>query len=126
MNGFQVGSIQLVHTDSRRAIFEFNGQSFSFQKFIISDGSKPVGNHFHKRKKETFFILEGGGIVALCPQNDLSKKEVFKVSAGTIIYIEQEIAHTFWLESGTVMVNFSSMPFDQNDQDLSPFILTLD
>ena len=62
----ELGKLSCVSEDARRAIHEFTflgPDAPTFQDFIIMDGSKPLGQHFHRLKEEIFYFLEGSGII---------------------------------------------------------------
>ncbi len=45
------------------------------------------------------------------------------LKAGSVIVVDPLTAHTFVLEPGTEMINFSSAPFDSKNMDLNKHVL---
>lgn len=118
----EFGTLSCVSNDTRRSIFEFTFKGAggsTFQDFFIKDGAKPLGQHFHKKKEEIFYFLEGGGIIrtALVDHDGKIVGEIraFEIKKGDAIRIMPFHAHRFDLEAGTHFVAYSSEPFDSND-----------
>jgi len=118
-----IGRFMSVHRDERRAITEFNSLEgdFSVQSFEIHQPI-PLGNHYHRRRVETFIILEGGGTLTtqdvngnVTPMGSITET---KVKAGDVIWMPTHVAHTFVLDPGSKMICLSSIAFDQNDMDM--------
>ena len=122
----ELGKLSCVSEDARRAIceFTFKESGGAFQDFLIRDGSKPLGQHFHRLKEEIFYFLEGSGIIhtALVDKNGKITGPVkkFEVSKGSVIRITPNQAHRFDLEPNTRFVAYSSKPFDPNDMVACP------
>jgi hypothetical protein len=57
INPVNIGKLVQVHIDDRRSIFECNLPTSSIQQ-ISFNKAIPLGNHFHKEKEETFFVME--------------------------------------------------------------------
>ena len=117
-----VGVLTLAHEDTRRRIEEYNGSDFSVQLFEIYT-EIPLGNHYHKRKTETFIILVGGGRLLLQHMSGGVVEEK-RLARGDVIRMSPLVAHTFFLTPGSQMVCYSSVPFDPNDMDMHPHPLT--
>ncbi len=122
-----VGHLEPVHSDARRAIREYNGIDYSIQHFVIGTERSALGNHYHTGKSETFTILEGGGTLVMravdamgVPCGGLFKTEVKK---GDVIRVNPFMAHTFILDPGTEMLNYSSAPFDPLRPDITQHTL---
>ena len=129
--------LQLVHTDDRRSIYEYNGSDFSVQSFEVHSTNVPLGNHFHKKSEwhkesdgtdlwelsEMFIFDEGQGLLLL--QNlDLEWKvigkiEEFSIRAGNILVIPPFQAHTLFLDPKTKFRWFRPYPFNKNDMDMN-------
>lgn len=111
--------------DERRLITAFGSKNDGFEltHFIIRKTTKaPLGNHYHREKTETFMILDGSGILTYAEVVEIDgkvslfkKPETIELSGGTVVQILPYTSHAFHLEEGSVMVCFSSRPFDSND-----------
>jgi quercetin dioxygenase-like cupin family protein len=122
-----VGNFEHAHTDNRRTILECNLPTSSIQYFTITS-TLPLGNHFHKERQETFVILKGRGKCVWLSLNGegrpLSSEQVTAdVREGSVIQILPFTAHAFSLEPGSIMLCFSSIRFDLDDQDMFPYKL---
>lgn len=121
----QIGRIELVHEDHRRAIAEFNGDNFSVQHFKVKEPI-PLGNHYHKGKTETFTILQGDGILLLQDTtNPSAATEFHRLRAGAVVEIPPGWAHTFFLKGGSEMLCRSSARFDEANQDMHPHLIRM-
>ena len=111
--GFLIGLVEHGHTDGRRSIYEFNGPDFSVQELVIFE-KKPLGNHYHRERKETFYIARGSGKVYLKkPGNHPLHEEA--VVEGSVIHVEPGTAHAFVLLPRSTMICVASTPFDAKD-----------
>ncbi len=123
---FFVGKITPVHEDNRRAIAECNGDGFSIQHFEVKERI-PLGNNFHRGKFEVFTILRGGGVVITRPigedGNPIGAEEITELQPLSVVKIPPYTAHTFYLNPGTTMTCFSSAQFDEQNQDMTKFVL---
>ena len=111
-----VGHMSEVHRDERRIIYEFNSDKFSVQKIKVLERI-PLGNHYHVTKTETFVLVIGSGIVKCCPVDShglpiAGRMEERELSEGAVIHVPEMMAHAFLLEPGSVMIFYSSKPFD--------------
>lgn len=120
----ECGQLNLVSSDARRDILEFEFGSAAFTELLIKDGSKPLGQHFHREKFEVFYFIEGSGVyrTALVDDNGRITDEVrsFKIKPGVVIRVPPMHAHRTDLAPGTRFVCFSSKPFNQDDMIACP------
>ncbi len=122
------GNLAPAHTDNRRVIFECNLPTSSVQQFIIT-ASIPLGNHYHKKRQETFVITHGKGkCVYLSLDKDgrpIGEQAVLTLEQGTVIQIMPFTAHAFKLDPGSTMLCYSSIPFDPDDSDMFVYKLEI-
>lgn len=120
----ECGPLNLVSSDTRRDIREFQFSGSAFQDFLIKDASKPLGQHFHRDKFEIFYFLEGDGVVQTARVDAMGvtvgEIERFEVRPGSVIRIPPMHTHRFDLSLNTRFVAFSSKPFDPNDMISCP------
>lgn len=116
----------IVSNDKRQTIREIIANSNSLQHFVVKDGSKPLGNHFHTETKEVFIFLSGGGKIFLRPilpaGSDISLKQYQKtteeeIKPGMIVEVNQSWAHRLELDSGTVFLVWKSRTHDPDHPD---------
>ncbi|OGY78802.1 MAG: hypothetical protein A3B74_03385 [Candidatus Kerfeldbacteria bacterium RIFCSPHIGHO2_02_FULL_42_14] len=119
--------LQTVSSDSRREICEFGFASAAIQDFTIYDGSRPLGQHYHRKKFEVFYFLEGGGLIWTAHVSTDGKIigpiQQFKVEPGVVIKIPPFHTHRLDLVPNTRFVAFSSKPFDADDMPGCPIVL---
>ena len=112
--------------DERRTISSFESAEGSFEvgHFIIKQTTTaPLGNHYHRWKTETFLILEGSGSLTYANVVEVDGKPAYSgeltilpLSPGTVVHILPYTAHAFHLREGSLMVCWSSKPYDGQDQ----------
>lgn len=111
--------LEPVSSDDRRDIREVNFSDSAWADFLIKDGSKPLGQHFHRKKFEIFHFLHGGGKVRTAKVDadgkTVGEVQVIQVGPGSIIRIPSMHAHRFDLAAHTRFIGFSSSPFDGGD-----------
>ncbi len=125
------GPVLLVSEDERRTIKELNLADAAVTDFVIKGSVKPVGQHFHRYKSETFLFSKGGGTIRTVPMDNDGKSIGlvtafdFKVENGGkyVVHIPAMVAHRFDLLPGTEMSCFSSKPFNEQDKDLNPYVI---
>ena len=103
--------------DDRRTIHEEDNEDAgtSSQAFLVKAGGLPLGNHFHNKKIEVFFVLEGL-VERLTTEDATAKQEFYNcIPAGAMIVVPPGIAHTFLLSPGSRMLCYSSERFDPGD-----------
>ncbi|MEK7603951.1 MAG: WxcM-like domain-containing protein [Patescibacteria group bacterium] len=123
-----IGKIEPIRggDDDRRMItaYESKDGEFEITYFVIRKTmGAPLGNHYHREKKETFLILNGSGILTYADVVEvnnkvrlyLEKPDIIELHEGTVVQILPYTAHAFRLEEGSVMVCFSDKAFNAND-----------
>lgn len=111
--------------DERRRIASFESEEHGFEVShfdIKQTTTAPLGNHYHREKTETFLILEGSGTLVCCDvaeidgaPTSMGNLERIALSKGTVVHVQSYTAHAFFLEESSVMVCWSSKPFDGKD-----------
>jgi oxalate decarboxylase/phosphoglucose isomerase-like protein (cupin superfamily) len=88
---------------------------------------KPLGQHFHELKAETFVCIagEGGTVwVARAERIDEGRGRIIgqvtqiEFVPGTVVYVPPYCTHCFRLKKGTKMICFSSEPFNEINKDM--------
>lgn len=98
-----------THEDDRRVLIEWV-KDFPLRtcKVIILKEDATVGNHYHKKRDEIFFLLQGKGEVELD-----GKREALKL--GDVVYAGRGTKHSFHLVSGSILLEAGSKPYDKKD-----------
>ncbi len=115
------GILEHAHTDDRRVIFECNLSTSSVQLFVIT-AAIPLGNHYHKKRQETFVIVHGKGKCAYLSLDEkgrpLGEQMLLSLEQSSVIQIKPFTAHALQLDPGSTMLCYSSIPFDPDDPDM--------
>lgn len=118
------GTLELVASDVRRDILEHLFTKDSIQDFFVKDGSRPLGNHFHRHKFEIFYFLQGGGTVQTAEVSSsgtiIGPISQADVVPGSVVKIPAFRTHRFDLLPNTRFIAYSSQPFDANDMTVAP------
>lgn len=121
MNSLKSASkrVKPVHSDDRRVIYEWflnkiGGKPIRKICFFEGRSGKFVGNHFHRKAWELYFIISGQGVMML---EDLKTKKVKKISAKpmTAISIRPGVAHKLIFCSDMTFEIASVRPFSAKD-----------
>jgi dTDP-4-dehydrorhamnose reductase len=75
------------------------------------------GNHYHKRTKEAFFIIDGKIKVILKDLKN-NKTKIFYVQKGDIFIVNKYVLHTFEIIKNASWINMLSKPMNENDKDI--------
>lgn len=98
------------HEDERRILTEvIKDEEFRSLKVIVAKDKCNIGGHYHKDKKETFYLVKGRGSHKLGILTSLFNE-------GDFIEVEPGLRHEFWLEEGSILIGTASKPFDANDE----------
>ena len=110
--------------DDRRTIHEDDDKvaQSSTQAFLVKNNDRPLGNHYHIRRTELFFIVEGE-VELLVTSNPAGKfrKVSTALPTGTLIVIPPLVAHAFRNSNGGKMLCVSTERYA--DEDMIPLIL---
>ena len=72
------------------------------------------GNHFHRKKIETFYVVSGEVLVGV-KETQTSDLVSFHLAAGDLLRIEPEICHAFKPTTAGEAIEFSPGLFDPAD-----------
>ncbi len=98
------------HEDERRTLIEWvKDTPFKSAKIVIAKDELPLGEHYHTKKDEMFYLLTGKGTMAL----DGVKSEF---NEGDCIFIKRGTVHTFILSAGSILLGVGTEPFDPHDE----------
>lgn len=99
------------HHDDRRTLIEWvKDYPLRSCKVVVIHEDTEIGNHFHKKKDEIFYLLSGEGEVAL-------NGETEPFIAGDMVFVPKGMRHTFKLKKGSVMLGAGTKPYDQKDEN---------
>jgi mannose-6-phosphate isomerase-like protein (cupin superfamily) len=112
--------IKPVSVNERRDIYEVvNGITLQrIQAFKFYPSRTSGGNHYHKKLKEYFFVIQGTMTILVLEHTRTKEREVFRnLGEGSLIIVPPLIAHANCFEAGTVMVAGCTTAHDPNDED---------
>jgi oxalate decarboxylase/phosphoglucose isomerase-like protein (cupin superfamily) len=95
---------------------------------VLTDGSAPIrhlsylelrpgmvrGNHFHKQRREFFYLISGELTLTLADV-DSGEKAVVEMRAGDLLYVSPSIAHALRPSTGGHAVEYATEAFDAAD-----------
>lgn len=109
------------HEDERGFLVElFKSEGFGQVYYFTTKPGKTRGNHYHKRKKEFFFVLEGNGVIGL-HNKETGELLNYEVSGEKPELIEIPLNHVHNVRNTGAddlkVVAWISEVFDPNDAD---------
>lgn len=78
-------------------------------KVVITKKETVLGEHYHDKKSEVFYLLKGGGKVTL-------GEETEELNEGDVVFVPEGVRHAFRLNEGAVLLGVGSKPYDKNDE----------
>jgi mannose-6-phosphate isomerase-like protein (cupin superfamily) len=97
------------HSDERRDLTEYVADmSIRACKVLVAKDNCAVGQHYHKRKHEIFYLIAGFGTITLDGETQsLNERESILVRRG--------VMHSFKLSKGAILLGAATEPFDPED-----------
>ena len=98
------------HEDERRTLVEvIEDLPIRAVKVLTAKEGCVVGDHYHTKKMEWFYLVSGSGTFEIGKEKgDLKTNELYACPP--------QVIHTFWLTEGSVLLGLASEPFDPNDE----------
>ncbi len=109
-----------THEDDRRILTEWiQDISVKSVKSIYVKEKSILGNHYHNKKDEIFYIQNGKGICILkTPHGKILKRQwMFE---GECIYVPKGTVHSFEMFAGSILLEAATEPY--NHEDEIPFV----
>lgn len=98
------------HEDDRRLLIEWiKDFPLRASKIVIAKDNCNIGQHYHSKKDEVFYLLKGYGRVTLDGDTD-------EMNEGDIVFVGRGIVHSFWLEKESILLGCGTKPFDPDDE----------
>ena len=98
--------------DERRILYEWiQDTPFRTSKVVIAKSKQAVGNHYHKKKDEIFFLVQGKAnrvMIGNTEEFDITAPKIFECPRGTY--------HMFELEEGSILLGVATKKFDKDDE----------
>jgi mannose-6-phosphate isomerase-like protein (cupin superfamily) len=98
------------HEDDRRILIEWvRDYPVKFCKAIIIKSGNEIGNHYHLKKEEIFYLLKGSGTADLDGVTQDFKE-------GDCIFIPKGQLHAFKLKKGSILLGAATEPYNPEDE----------
>ena len=105
--------------------YKFVPKGWGYEKWIWNDSSycgkllfiakeRKCSWHYHKLKKETFYIQQGKLCVFYGWQDDISLAETKLLEPGGIFHVPTGLRHQMFAETDTYLFEFSTEHFDED------------
>ena len=100
------------HEDERRSLIEWiTDMPFRSAKVVIAKKDSVIGDHYHNKKEEVFFLLSGRARRVV-----VGDVEEFGVTAPKKWFAGRGVHHIFELEKGAVLLTAATGVFDPDDE----------
>lgn len=100
------------HEDERRLLVEWVADApFRSAKAIVAKSGNVIGDHYHNRKDEVFFLLAGRAKRVV-----VGDRQEFDVAAPRKWRVPKKVYHVFELEPGAVLLGAATEKFDPADE----------
>src|SRR4051794_15474565 len=109
-----------VHSDERRSVFE-EVVRMCVERFTLLQvyGAADLGNHFHRRTSERFFLTAGQAILVTQQVDEYGspkgERQECELVAPACVSILPFVAHVFRFKGPAQLISLSDKPFEQND-----------
>jgi|SRR5215213_178617 len=102
-----------------------SGVSFKFLAYIEfnADRFAPRGNHFHRNKIETFYVIKGR-LEAVYEDVETKQRFTTTLETGDLVTVLSGCAHVYYAHEYTQLVEFATGAFDASDT--YPYHLSLE
>lgn len=122
-----VSELSPDHSDSRRTLRDWISgplEGSRIERVTVFDGKKgaSIGNHFHDKQTEIYFILRGNGRMVLLDL-DSGLQEMVAVGPYTRVVIPPRIAHLLYFDTDILLEIASTKKFDPKDLDMTAYDL---
>lgn len=102
------------HEDNRRVLVEWvKDLPIRCIKTIFVKDDSPLGNHYHLKKDEVFYLLKGKGTVILTTKTNQTRQWMFE---GECIFVPRGTIHTFNLFPDSILLEAATEPYDPVDE----------
>lgn len=101
----------MIHTDQRRTLHEWAVGEFKTAKVIYVKQQTAIGDHYHKKKDEHFFLAKG--TIKVLTIGSLVLKNIHAPHAFTV---ERGEYHKFVMTKGSILFGVTTELFDPEDE----------
>lgn len=101
--------LKLVSEDDRRKLSEFgNGGNWKVCKVLEMKEDSWIGNHYHKKKDEMFYLMKGTGTFVI-------GNRTYNEFAPYSVLVSRDTYHAFKLAKDSVLICLASEEHDPKD-----------
>jgi mannose-6-phosphate isomerase-like protein (cupin superfamily) len=100
-----------THEDARRLLIDYATGDFKAAKVVEMKVCGTVGDHYHRRKDESFLLFKGRASRVL-----IGDSLQFNVNAPAEFYVPRGTYHAFDLDAGAVLLGTATAEFDPQDE----------
>jgi len=101
----------IVHEDNRRIIFDWIQGNFKSAKAILIKEEIAVGDHYHNRKDEHFFLIKG-----TFKEIILGDQKLINVQAPHLLNVPRGTYHKFICTPGSILLGVATELYDEEDE----------
>lgn len=98
------------HEDNRRSLFEWvTDFPITTCKVIVMKEDGVLGNHYHNKKQDFFFLLKGSGHYKI-------GETIGEMTEYICLTAPPTIPHSFSLKAGSILLEASTTPYNKEDE----------
>lgn len=102
----------MKHSDNRRTIYDWTPKGeYKSNKVVYVHEAIPIGDHYHLKKDEHFFLVSGKFL-----ELTLGQGTAFDIKAPYVVNVPRGLYHKFICEPGSVLIGVATEEFDINDE----------
>lgn len=102
------------HEDNRRTLIEWiKDLPIKCIKTIYVKEKIGLGNHYHLKKDEVFFLAKGKGTYMLTTANSYKREWIFE---GDCVFVPRGTIHTFLLYPDSILLEAATEPYEPSDE----------
>lgn len=100
-----------THDDPRRTLYDWAEGDFKSCKVVIVKEEIAIGDHYHLKKEEQFFLISG-----MFKELNLGDRVLLDVKAPYKVIVPPGLYHKFICTPGSIIVGVATEVFDPNDE----------
>ena len=104
-------NVEFIRTDTRGSLTQINTGEWKQLNYLIIKKGNSFGGHYHKHKKELFYLLEGK--VKVIVSDNTIKEE--NLNPYELILIDPYDYHNIYAIEDSNIIELLSEPFDKDD-----------
>ncbi len=103
-----------IHDDRRRTLVEWiNDFPVKCVKTIYVKEKSDLGNHWHAKKDEVFFVAKGKGLCILTTDISQTREWLYE---GDCVFVGRGTIHTFTMYPDSILLEAATEPYEPSDE----------